>query len=316
LPEELGYLYYLHIIYATLVAGNAYVRGSSQALSDTLVDIIQSGGGVVKNREAVQQVSYDDQLRVTGVVTKKGTYNAPLVMLNAAPRYALDQLFDAHPALDGVRRKAAGLRSSLSTTTLYLVLDTPPDELGLSCSETMIFQSAPHQAATQRAAADGVEAAMESAYWRHAPMEITNYHLLNPAGGYVVILNVLDRIEHWPMRKTPEYRAKKARAAQIMLERLLERKPAIAGHVKYQEVSSPHTYQRYTNNTDGAGYGAFVGPNAASHLFHHGFPVKGVHFLSAWVAGPSYEAAFGYAEVKAKALFSAPTNAAPVRLAA
>jgi hypothetical protein len=40
-----------------------------------------------------------------------------------------------------------------------------------------------------------------------------------------------------------------------------------------------------------------------------------VHFLSAWVAGPSYEAAFGYAEMKAKqwAASAAPAARAPSR---
>ena len=55
-----------------------------------------------------------------------------------------------------------------------------------------------------------------------------------------------------------------------------------------------------TNNTDGSGYGAMVSTDLSGHVFHHGFPVQGVQFLSAWVAGPSYEAAFGYAEMKAR----------------
>jgi hypothetical protein len=43
-----------------------------------------------------------------------------------------------------------------------------------------------------------------------------------------------------------------------------------------------------------------VGTSLKGHTFHNGFPVRGVHFLSAWVAGPSYEAAFGYAEMTAR----------------
>src|SRR5207237_10032806 len=33
-PEDVGYPYYLHLLYATLVRGNSYVRGRSQARSD------------------------------------------------------------------------------------------------------------------------------------------------------------------------------------------------------------------------------------------------------------------------------------------
>ena len=32
---------------------------------------------------------------------------------------------------------------------------------------------------------------------------------------------------------------------------------------------------------------------------HRDFPIQNVHFLSAWVAGPTYEAAFGYGQMAA-----------------
>lgn len=64
---------------------------------------------------------------------------------------------------------------------------------------------------------------------------------------------------------------------------------------------TPHTYERYTNNHRGAGYGAMVGTNLKGHMFHRGFPIKNVHFMSSWVAGPSYEAALGYSEMRAGA---------------
>ena len=133
-------------------------------------------------------------------------------------------------------------------------------------------------------------------------MEVTNYHALDPGGGMALCLNVLDTIAHWPARKTPAYRPKKQRAAEVLIERLLRFKPGLRGHIAYHDVSSPHTYRRYTNNHEGAGYGALVGTNVAAHTFHHRFPVAGVHFLSAWVAGSGYEAAFGFAEAKARRL--------------
>jgi all-trans-retinol 13,14-reductase len=314
LPEELGYLYYLHVLYATLVCGNAYVRGGSQHLSDTLVDIIRKGGGEVLMRHAVEEVLIDGQQRAVGVRTRKGVFSAPSVYINAAPSYALAHLFPSNQAeLREVRHTLATLRPSLATTTVYLVTDVAPAQLGLRHSEEMVFADAPERAAALRseAHASGSAEAMEHAYWHASAMEVTNYHRLEPAGGHVLVLNVLDRIEHWPQRKTPAYRDKKRRAAQAMIGRLSQRRPALAGHIRYHEVSSPLTYKRYTNNTDGAGYGASVGPGATAHHFHHRFPLAGVNFLSAWVAGPSYEAAFGYSEARARSAFPWPRSAQP-----
>lgn len=308
LPEELGYLYYLHILYATLVCGNAYVRGGSQHLSNTLVDIIKSAGGEVLTREKAEEVLIDDQLRATGVRTKKHEFDAPIVFINAAPQYALDNLFSSSRShLEKVYEKASNLKPSLSTTTVYLVTDAPPEDLGLTLSETIFFNDSPDAAVSRRdrARRGGFEEnAMEEAYWQSSPMEATNYHKLDKNGGFVVILNVLDEMQHWPQRKTPAYRAKKKRVCEALVRRLIERRPDFQGRIRYTEVSSPHTYRRYTNNDFGAGYGAHVGPGpATAHHFHYRFPLAGVNFLSAWVAGPSYEAAFGYAESKARAMF-------------
>ncbi len=69
----------------------------------------------------------------------------------------------------------------------------------------------------------------------------------------------------------------------------------------FAEMATPATYQRFTNNFAGAGYGALVGADISAHSFHYGFPIKGVHFMSAWTAGPGYEAVIGYGEARARA---------------
>jgi len=174
-------------------------------------------------------------------------------------------------------------------------------ELGLAGTETMIFASGADASRAARATCEQDDAC-ERAYWRDSVMEVTNYYGLDPAGGRIVCPNVLDSMAHWPERRSPAYKLKKARALNVLLERLYAAKPGLRGHVVYTEVSTPRTYkhERFTNDTDGAGYGAMVGTDLSGHVFHHAFPIAGVHLLSAWVAGPSYEAAFGYAEMKAK----------------
>src|SRR5438309_727503 len=83
-PDDVGYPYYLHLLYATLVCGNAYVHGGSQALSDALARRIREAGGEVRLRtEVVQVVPRGDQL--CAVETKHGTLLGRQVYLNAAP---------------------------------------------------------------------------------------------------------------------------------------------------------------------------------------------------------------------------------------
>ncbi|MES2939460.1 MAG: NAD(P)-binding protein [Pseudomonadota bacterium] len=302
-PEDLSYLYFLHVVYATLCKGNAYVEGASQMLSSTLARRVTDTGGEVMLGTTVKRILVDGTGTAVGVDTSKGRFLSDRIYVNASPHYAVARLFEPHEELEPVKARLQALKPSRATTTAYLTTDCSPAELGLESCETMVFAGPDDAALAARREAQAHpqdEQICEAAYWHASPMEVTNYHLLDPSAGMVVCLNVLDAMSHWPERRAAGYKGKKRRALDALLGRLYAARPRMQGRVRFCELSSPRTYQRFTNNTDGAGYGAMVGTDMSGHLFHRQFPVKGVHFLSAWVAGPSYEAAFGYAEMKAR----------------
>ncbi|OQS21749.1 phytoene desaturase family protein [Chromobacterium violaceum] len=302
-PEQCSYLYFLHVVYANLYMRSAYMDGGSQRLSNLLVEQIRARGGEVVLNVNVERILVDKSaMRATGVATDRGEFLAREVLVNASPVYALEQLFEPMPELDAPRQLVSRIRPANATSTLYLVLDEDPAQLGLPHAETMLLADDPEDAwrSRERSRADPMsEALAEEAYWQRSSLEITNYHALDASGGKVVIVNALDDPRHWPRRKTPEYRAKKKRGQQALLERVGRHFPDLSDRIVYAELSSPHTYQRYTNNTAGSGYGALVAPDAAPALINHRFPVAGVSFLSAWVAGSGYEAAMGYSMFKA-----------------
>lgn len=302
-PEDLSYLYFLHVVYATLCKGNAYVEGASQTLSSALARRVEDAGGEVLLGTTVQRIVADAAGSAVGVDTTRGQFLSERIYVNASPHYAVSRLFEQGEKLEAVKDKLQSLKPSRATTTVYVTTDRSPAELGLTSCETMVFAGTSEAALAARRlahAAPADAATCEHAYWQSSPMEVTNYHLLDPSAGRVLCLNVLDVMSHWPERRAHAYKEKKRRALDTLLRRLFAACPQLEGHVTFSEVSSPRTYQRFTNNTDGAGYGAMVSTDMSGHAFHRQFPVKGVHFLSAWVAGPSYEAAFGYAEMKAK----------------
>lgn len=145
-----------------------------------------------------------------------------------------------------------------------------------------------------RARANPQDAALnEKAYWELSTIEVTNYHLLAPNHGKVVVINVFDRIEHWPERKTQPYKEKKLRVQSLILKRLIDHFPRIRDAIKYVEVASPKTYKRYTNNTNGSGFGYLVSGKSAR------IPLRlcdNIQIMSQWVSGGGYEAtiAFGH----------------------
>lgn len=296
LVSELSYLYYLHIIYATLYKGNAYIEGTAQNLSNHLVEIINNNNGKVLTGVKVRKILINSN-KAIGVSTNKGEFFSDNIFINAAPQYALDNLIEKSVDLGENIKKIKFLKSAYSTTTLYVVFDKAPEKLGLNSAESMILPDIDtHNSMFKNYGIDLTED--EVNFWVNSTIEVTNYHLLNPTGGNVICINALDLIHHWPKHKSIPYRQKKERATNILLNRLLEYFPKLKNHITYMEMATPRTYLRFTNNTDGSGYGALVTPDVTGHAFHYKFPISGIHFLSAWVAGPSYEAAFNYAEMK------------------
>ena len=109
-----------------------------------------------------------------------------------------------------------------------------------------------------------------------------------------VVVNALDVIHHWPERKTPEYREKKARVRNVLLGRLIAAFPALEGHVRYAEVATPRTCLRYTYNTEGSGYGAIAAPADGKPTPSRRLPFRNLRFISHWTSGGGYEASIGY----------------------
>ena len=62
--NDLDICIFLHVLYATLTQGNAYVKGSSQRLSDLLVSKIERAGGKVLLNTNVHKVLSNTQDQV------------------------------------------------------------------------------------------------------------------------------------------------------------------------------------------------------------------------------------------------------------
>ena len=302
-PEQCAYLYYLHVVYASLYQRSAYMIGGSQKLSNLLVQqIVEHDSQIVLNVD-VQQVLIDPVTGLAcGVDTDRGRFLGKKVIINADPCYAINNLLPQLPELAECKHRLEAQVPANSTITIYLVLRKAPENIGLNHAETILLSEDPNAALKarelSRKAPKDADLA-EEAYWHRSSFEVTNYHVLDASGGIVVVINALDDIQHWPERKTTAYRQKKKRAAEVLIKRLAKAYPDLMENIAYQEVSSPRTYQRYTNNTAGSGYGALVSPNAKPARINSNFPIRNVSFLSAWISGSGYEATMGYARMLA-----------------
>lgn len=288
--EQIGYLYFLHIWYACFFSGTAYPTSGSQGISNFFWKEIEKLGGTFKLRETVEKIHLSsDGTRCEKIETHKATYTANKFVFNTSHEYILSLMNQQerkyiHLGQDHLPPPAN------STTTLYVVLNEAPEKLGLTVEETIIlFSDCDGMKSYRDRARENPkdEALNEKTYWELSPIEVTNYHLLAPSHGKVIVLNILDQIEHWPERKTQAYKEKKLRAQSLILKRLIDNFPQIRDAIKYVEVASPRTYKRYTNNTNGSGFGYLVSGKKTK------IPLKlcnNIQVMSQWVSGSGYEA--------------------------
>lgn len=122
---------------------------------------------------------------------------------------------------------------------------------------------------------------------RTAPFVITINSNVNrfsaPEGKSVITIIMLAGFKYWATLSKKDYQDSKERIADILIERLCKVMPEIKAHIKQKIISTPLTFNRYTNNADGAiyGYSGTIGrgtevrPNDICNI-------KNLYFVSAW----------------------------------
>jgi phytoene dehydrogenase-like protein len=115
---------------------------------------------------------------------------------------------------------------------------------------------------------------------------VFNYdNTLAPAGKTVVQVYIQTDYDWWTalQKDRARYEAEKARLAEELLERLEYHLPGIAANVELTDVSTPHTFDRYTRNYRGAFEGWLVTPETIRHTLEHTLPgLRNFYMVGQW----------------------------------
>lgn len=108
--------------------GVYHPRGGCAAVSEAMANVIQRLGGYVQLEEPVESLAFDGK-RVTGVTTRRGTYRADAVVLNADFAHAMEKLVPNRLRKRWRSDQLAKKRYSCSTFMMYLGFDGRYDDL-------------------------------------------------------------------------------------------------------------------------------------------------------------------------------------------
>ncbi|MGG3891725.1 phytoene desaturase family protein [Metabacillus fastidiosus] len=278
-PSQMSAVFYAYVWTEYHIYGGYYPHRRSQSLSDALKNIILKNGGEVLVRQEVTKILHNDN-RVYGVETaKKQQLIADCIISNVNPKHTFGDLIGYEFLPKRYKEKVKRQVPSLSCIQAYVYLDIDlPEVYGEKNHEIFVNEYYDIEKAYYEVQNLCVET---------APYCITIYENINPEyherGMTTLSLFQLSSYENWLTLGKEEYQKKKKEVTEILLGRLNIQYPGVIKHVKYAELSTPHTNERYTKNTNGAIYGAAQTIHQSLHRrLPQTTPIKNLYLAGAW----------------------------------
>lgn len=284
-PSKLSAFYYLYPTAEYLEYGSHYIKGSSQAMSNALRDVIQENGGrVVLNTKVTKIIGNDG--RAAGVETQDGhRFTGRAVVCNAAAPELVTELLSADPDSFEYASKLTSYSPSMSTFMVWLGVDGKL-ERHIPASSYSWYPDID---------LDALYKGSQDADPERSGFSLMHYDSVapnfSPPGTSSLSLIFLCGYEPWH-RFEKDYEAGRKEAynkeKQRIKDKLIELAekhfvPGLRERIVMQEAATPLTNRRYTANTQGAIYGFDQVPtNSFIHRLENRTPIPGLYLSSAW----------------------------------
>ena len=282
-PSRVSGLYYLIMWNSYHQNGGYYIKGSSQALSNAMADVIRENGGDVFLSTRIDKILME-RGRAAGVRTQQGKdYRSRFVISNASALQTYLKLVGEENLAPSFVKRLKEMEISCSLFCVYLGLDLDLTLTPLA-HQHEIFLNSGYDA--EQAYRDGEAGNLDRPF-----LALGLYSNLDPwfapAGKSVISLTTLmpyDYRDNW--RRDTDYseyvRIKEAVAYRLIeeAERIL---PGIRDSIEEMEIGTPRTMEEYTLNDRGAVYG-FALTTDQSHIYRlkQKGPVKNLYLAGAW----------------------------------
>lgn len=227
-----------------------YIKGTSQRISDLLVEKIKENGGDILLNTKIKKIFINDN-KAAGIVTDKNEIiNAKFFISNITPAETFNNLIGEGKVDKNYLKKINRLQYSLSCIQLYLGLNCVPETLGFNNHNITVYTSYDQNENYQFA----VNGDYNKIFYSATDYSNFNDDLKSKNKGILNIMS-LDSIKNWENLSKEEYKKKKTEVIDILIKRLEDIVPDIKKHIEVAELATPLTVKRYTGHPDGSIYG-------------------------------------------------------------
>jgi prolycopene isomerase len=280
-PSRVAFMTYAMALSTYVLLGPTHIRGTSQALSQAFVEVIEENGGKVCFNNGAAKIE-TKQGRVSAVEAQDGTIiTASRVISNANPFETLVNLVGIDQTPDWYLKRLSLWTPGLSTFNVWLGLDRLADYFGFTTHETFVgFDydlDRQYLEASRRALNPNPPGAAVTAYNLADPK-------FSPPGTTNVVITMAAYGEPWRKLSPAEYLKNKTIQADKAIEMAELVAPGIRRHIEVMETATPLTNQRYTLNPGGSftGFTENRHPGGAMQIPGR-TPIEGLYLAGAWV---------------------------------
>jgi prolycopene isomerase len=137
-PEKLAFEFFSYPFYDYLAHGGYSIKGGSQCLSDAIMDVIEERGGIVKLSSRVERILSNNNNAIGVTVRNMGIFKAKNIISNIAP-HEIVRLLGKDALPDSFHAKLASQKVSLSAFQVFIGLNCPVSEFGVSDDKYTVF---------------------------------------------------------------------------------------------------------------------------------------------------------------------------------
>lgn len=229
-----------------------YPVGSSQTITDVLVNSINENGGEIRVGVPVKKIIIENN-KAVGLKLESGEeFFGRTIVSNADLTHTLTSLIHEEPLIEKSKQKLNGLRPSIGPFRVFLGLDIDIHEQGMPNFEYLFYKDYDHSKVYE-----GMQTGYQKVISAYSPSKLDP--TAAPKGHST--LTLLTMMAWKPSER--DWRIHKKQIANEMIDIIDQRIPGIREHIKFMDILTPEIFEKRTNTFNGAMYGWDLGPDQA-----------------------------------------------------
>jgi all-trans-retinol 13,14-reductase len=252
----------LHAIVANhYLKGASYPIGGASRIAETIVPVIERGGGKIVVNSEVAEVLLEGSKAIGVRMSDGRELRAPIVVSDAGARNTFDRLL---PGSDGTHRKVAeqirSIPPSQAHLCLYVGVKESAANLGIAGTNIWIHPTPDHDANLKKFETDP-KTAFPSVYISFPSAKDPDFERRHPGRATMEVITFVPYrwFQRWQdnkwRRRGADYDAFKQELSSRLQEELVRQVPALAGKIDYTELSTPLSTRHFMNHQQGEMYG-------------------------------------------------------------